>query len=331
MQTGEVDGRSVGGGRGQLGGLKVVGAILVAQLELRGEELVEQLLVPVERLLLLLVVRTGVERAFVDRAVGPLFPAGQDVVAVGAPVGSFRGAQMGSDLGEAATNFAAQLAGLAAIVGVEIVTWRATVGTTTSARQRIRSGALNGRERSAVLALVLAEQLPPVQSGGGRGRLSEGSTRINGKVAIVGMLLAEVVAGLRLGLTAGEDRLQLGDEFLQILTGKLSAEPKYQSWYVAHGGESLGNLAGSYGDVERETSPPFCWAVKPPKAGRNGRPAGCPTWLRSMHKGGERRNANFPKRLKGLPALRFKIFDRTQRKSGVPKNEGISHDVYENK
>ena len=35
MNAGEVDGRAMGNGRGQLSGLKVVFAILVAQLELR--------------------------------------------------------------------------------------------------------------------------------------------------------------------------------------------------------------------------------------------------------------------------------------------------------
>jgi hypothetical protein len=58
------------------------------------------------------------------------------------------------------------------------------------------------------------------------------------------MLLAEVVARLRLGLTPGEDLLQLLDKFLQILAGKFPAEPKHQSWYAAHGGESLGNRGG---------------------------------------------------------------------------------------
>jgi len=58
------------------------------------------------------------------------------------------------------------------------------------------------------------------------------------------MLLAEVVARLRLGLTSGEDLLELFDKVLQVLASKFSAEPKYQSWYAAHGGESLGNRGG---------------------------------------------------------------------------------------
>jgi hypothetical protein len=55
------------------------------------------------------------------------------------------------------------------------------------------------------------------------------------------MLLAKVVAGLRLGLTAGENLFQFVDELLQFLASKFTAEPKRQSWYLAHGGDSLGN------------------------------------------------------------------------------------------
>ena len=99
-----------------------------------------------------------------------------------------------------------------------------------------------------MLALILSTQLLPVQGGrswrGGR-RLGQGSAGIDVEIAIVRMLLAEVVARLRLGLSSGENLLQLLDEFLQILAGKFPTEPKYQSWYAAHGGESLGNLAGS--------------------------------------------------------------------------------------
>jgi hypothetical protein len=99
-----------------------------------------------------------------------------------------------------------------------------------------------------MLALILSTQLLPVQAGRGGwwgGRLSQGSAGIDVEIAIVRMLLAEVVARLRLGLSSGENLLQLLDEFLQILAGKFPTEPKYQAWYAAHGGESLGNLASS--------------------------------------------------------------------------------------
>jgi hypothetical protein len=77
------------------------------------------------------------------------------------------------------------------------------------------------------------------------------------------MLLAEVVARLRLGLTPGENLLQFVDELLQVLAGKFPAQPKYQSWYLAHGGDSLRNLAGSWKDAwKKESPPPFLFAVK---------------------------------------------------------------------
>ena len=61
------------------------------------------------------------------------------------------------------------------------------------------------------------------------------------------MLLAKVIARLRLRLGVGEDSLQLLDERLQILAGKFPAEPKHETWYVAHGGD-FSNLAGSLHD-----------------------------------------------------------------------------------
>jgi hypothetical protein len=60
------------------------------------------------------------------------------------------------------------------------------------------------------------------------------------------MLLAKVVAGLRLRLTPSENLFEFADELLQFLAGKFPAEPKRQSWYLAHGGDSLRNLAGSW-------------------------------------------------------------------------------------
>ena len=116
-----------------------------------------------------------------------------------------------------------------------------------------------------MLALILSTQLLPVQAGCGgwwSGRLREGSAGIDVEIAIVRMLLAEVVARLRFGLTSSENLLRLFDKILQILASKFAAEPKYQTWHAAHGGESLGNLAGSLMVVvQRETSPPFSLAV----------------------------------------------------------------------
>ena len=117
-----------------------------------------------------------------------------------------------------------------------------------------------------MVLLILSAQLLPVQGRGGRrerGRLGQGGQRIDVEGAIVGMLLAKVVAGLRLGLTAGENLFEFVDEVLQFLAGKFPAEPKHQSWYLAHGGDSLGNRVGSWKvGVERESPPPFLFAVK---------------------------------------------------------------------
>jgi hypothetical protein len=80
------------------------------------------------------------------------------------------------------------------------------------------------------------------------------------------MLLAEVVARLNLGLALGEDLLQLLDQLLQLCSSKFFAERKDQACYVGHGGEPLGNLAGSLHvvlGIKRETPPPFSFSVKP--------------------------------------------------------------------
>ncbi len=68
MQAGEVDGRGLGSRGGQLGGLEVIFPVLVAQLEWGEAQLLQELLVPVQGLLLREVVRTAVMRTRVDRA-----------------------------------------------------------------------------------------------------------------------------------------------------------------------------------------------------------------------------------------------------------------------
>ena len=148
---------------------------------------------------------------------------------------------------QALTDFATELAGLAPVIEVEELRRCVAVGAARSLGQAVGATSANRRQRPAMLALILSTQLLPVQAGRGRrwgGRLSQGRVGIDVEVAVVGMLLAEVVARLRLGLTSGEDLLQLFDQVLQILASKLPAEPKYQSWYAAHGGESLGNRGG---------------------------------------------------------------------------------------
>ena len=168
-----------------------------------------------------------------------------------------------------------------------------------------------------VLALKLFAQLPPVESAGGRGRLSEGRLGIHGEVAVMRMLLAKVIARLRLRLGVGEDSLQLLDERLQILAGKFPAEPKHETWYVAHGGESLGNLAGSLHDEMgkrdftaflRGRQVPLTPFHRPP---RDADQLNLHMWPTDRKKGGESQNPRISRTFKSLPAKKWKIFDRT--------------------
>jgi hypothetical protein len=199
--------------------------------------------------LLLEVVRAVIARTLIEGAVGALFPAVEGAVAVRTPVTSGASATMArSQLRQALTDFATELAGLATVLEVEELGGGIAVGATASLRQGAGTASSNRRQRLPMLALILSTQLLPVQGRDSRrrhGGLSQRGLGINVKVAVVRMLLAKVVARLRFGLTPGENLLQLLDKFLQILAGKFPTEPKHQAWYAAHGGESLGNLAGS--------------------------------------------------------------------------------------
>src|SRR5262250_246192 len=314
MNAGQVDGRSIGSGGVQLSGLEVVFPILVAQLELGEAQLLQQFLIPLQSLLLLEVMRAAVARTFVERGVGALFPAVEGAVAVGTPVtGGVGEAMARSELRQKATDFATQLAGLATIVEVEEVRGCAAVSATTSRRHRAGSATPPDRRQwPTVVSLILSPQRPPVQGRGGRSqgrRLGQGGQRIDVEIAIVRMLLAKIVAGLGLGLTPGEDLLQLVDKLLQVLAGKFPAQPKHQSWYLAHGGDSLRNLTGSWKDGwERESPPPFLFAVKSSR--RNsalkpewGKPPCLPNRPRlTVARGGESRNASIPQKFNRLSA-----------------------------
>jgi hypothetical protein len=198
--------------------------------------------------LLLEVVRAVIARAFVESGVNTLFPAVESALAVRTPVTSRTGGTMAaSQLRQATTDFATELAGLATVIEVKELRRCMAVGAATSFGQGVGATSANRRQRPAMLALILSTQLLPVQAGRGRrwgGRLRQRRAGIDVEVAVVRMLLAEVVAGLRLGLTSGEDLLELFDQVLQILASEFPAEPKYQSCYAAHGGESLGNRGG---------------------------------------------------------------------------------------
>src|SRR6516225_4899804 len=308
MKAGQVDGGPIGSGRGELSRLKVVFPILVAELELGEAQLLQQFLIPLQSLLLLHVVRAVITRALVDGGVGALFPAVEGAVAVGTPVTGGMGQAMArSELRQTATDFATQLAGLATIVEVEERRGRAAVGTTTGGWHRAGAATPpHRRQGPTVVSLILSSQLLPVQGRGGRSqgrRLSQGDQRINVEIAIVGMLLAEVVARLRLGLTPGENLLEFVDELLQVLAGKFPAQPKYQSWYLAHGGDSLRDLAGSWKRVHRLFCLPSSPAAGIPPSSLSGASRlASPIDLGSSSQGGESRNASISQQFNRLPA-----------------------------
>jgi len=197
---------------------------------------------------LLQVARAAIRRALVEGAVRTLFPAVEGAVAVGTPIRSFAGAMTARKLGQAAADFTKQLASLAAIIEVKEIARRTAMSTARVGRRGACTLSPHGSQGSAMPVLITVTQLLPVQSGLGRrsgGGLNQRGLGIDVKIAVVRMLLAKIVARLRFGLSSGENLLQLLDKFLQILASKFPAKPKYQSWYAAHGGESLGNLAGS--------------------------------------------------------------------------------------
>jgi hypothetical protein len=78
---------------------------------------------------------------------------------------------------------------------------------------------------------------------------------------------------------------------LQIRAGEFSAEPKDQSWYLAHGGGSLGNLASSANEVlRRETSPLSSFPIKSHLAHSALRPEPSKSTPIRSKPGGESRN-----------------------------------------
>ena len=213
------------------------------------------------------IMRAAERRTFIDGAVGAFLPAEQGGAAVGAPVRSLGGAVAARQGREAATNFAAQLGGFVAVIGIGKLAGGMAVRTAASARQGVESQALDGGEGPVVLALVLFAQLPPVQGGDRGGWLGEGSARIDGEVAVVRMLSAKVIARLRLCLGVGEDPCNCWtssckswrENFLQSQSTKRGMLPMAVS------------LSGTWqfpasGMLERETSPLFCCAVKSPRA-----------------------------------------------------------------
>ncbi len=250
-----------------MGRLEVVLAVLVAQFELREAELLEEFLVPVQGLLLLEVGRAVVAGAFVNRAVGALFPAVQGAVAVGAPVRSWGGTMARSPLRQTAADFAAQLGAPAAIVEVEKIPRGAAMSAATGGREQVGPSTPDRSQRPRLGFQVLGTQLLPVERGPvtlhGR-KLGEGSLGVHIEIAVVRMLLAKIIAGWDLGLRIGKKFLKLANQLCQFGAGKFSAQPKDQACYVTHGGWSPRNRASFLNEDSRtETQPLFTSCVKP--------------------------------------------------------------------
>jgi len=248
--------------------------------------------------LLLPVVKAAIARALIDGAVRALFPAVEGAVTVRTPVRGLGRTMAASELRQAATDFAVQLASLPTIVEVEEGRRCAAVGTTSGGRRPASAPTPNRRQRPTPVSVMLSTQLLPVESRRGRresGRLGQGRQRIDVEIAIVRMLLAKVVARLRLGLTPGENLFEFVEELLQVLAGKLPAEPKYQSWYLAHGGESLGNLAGSLQrDFGKRDSTAVLLLRSSPNPQPGSAPQACKIQRSSPEAGGESTNPSFP-------------------------------------
>ena len=306
MDAGEVDGARHGSGGLQLSGLEMVLAVLVAELELREAKFLEEFFVPLQGLLFLEIVRAVVGRALVNRAVGLLFPAVEGAVAVGAPVTSFPRAEARRKLRQATTDLAVELRGPTTIVEVEEVPRGAAMRAMASSGKSARATPSDGPQGPSMGALIIDAQLPPVQLrswGREGGRLRERRLGIDIKIAVVRMLLAKIVAGMNLGFVPSEDLLQLRDEVFQVLASKFPAEPEHQTCYVAHGGESLGNLAGSlHGDFEKRDSTAFCVLGQARFRSLAPRPNPAKPSAASPEKRGESTNPSFPQQFNELSA-----------------------------
>jgi len=215
-------------------------------------------------LLFLEVVGAVVAGAFVNRAVGTLFPAVEGAVAVRTPIRSFPWAMAPSELTQAATDFAAQLGAAVPIVEIEEIARGAAMFATTTGGESMSTAAFHGCQRPSVGALVVGAQLLPVQGRRGSRRLSQGSLGVDREIAVVRMLLTKIIAGWDLGLRISKKFSKLANQLFQFRASKFSAQPKDKACYFAHDGESPGNLPVPYRVVlERETPPSFSFSVKP--------------------------------------------------------------------
>jgi hypothetical protein len=263
-------------------------------------------------MLLLQVARAAVARTLVEGAVGTLFPAVEGTVAVGTPIRNFPGAMAGRKLGQAAADFTKQLAGLATVIEIEEIARRTAMSTATVGRRGACALSPYGSQGSAMPLLIAVTQLQPVPGGlrrRRRGGLNQRGLGIDVKIAVVRMLLAEVVARLRLGLSSGENLLQFSNELLQVLASKFPAEPKHQTCYLTHGGESLGNLAGSLkGDFGKRDFTAFLLLQSSPIAQPDSAPQTNQTNRRVTQSRGRNQKYQIPPSFQQIIALKKRSF-----------------------
>ncbi len=220
--------------------------------------------------------RTGVFGAFVEGALGLLFPSVQGAVTVRAPITGFTFAMAVGEGGQSGTDFAAHLGALFAIVEVKKLGRGLTLGAARFPRQRVSPSTPHGSQGLAVGFLVLAAQLPPV---GSRHwprrsrRLPQGGLGIDVEIPIVGMLFSKLVTRFDLRFSLGKEVLQLADDLFQFLTGKILTKPKNESCYLSHGGLSPGVFKLPFDYQREETKPPFLFSFS---AESPGSPASAP-------------------------------------------------------
>jgi len=169
-----------------------------------------------------------------------LFPAIESAAAVGTPIACARGfASPSFDLREAPADLASQLRTLLAVVEVKAAAGRAAMSAGVAGGNMSFSGVLSSdrHKRSAVLSFVLGEKLAPVERRSGDIRLRSLSQRrlgINGKLPIVRMLLAKIIAWFDVGIAIGRHINQACDNLLNLPASELRTDPNDEPNNLAH-------------------------------------------------------------------------------------------------
>jgi len=221
MNTGQIDGRTIGGSWCQL---------------------LQESFLPVQRTFSFQVVGTGIVVAFVDGASRGMLPAIESPVTVWAPENGLLVFSAGArDLAQSGADFAADLGGVLAVVQIQVGSRRSATQAHHSFGDRFSLSTYDGVKSSTLLLCIVGAQPLPIQDGlcrGGNSRLGQRSQRVDVELAIVGMLVVKIVSGFDLGFSLREDLLKAADDFFQLLARELIAEPQNKSCYFGHGGLS---------------------------------------------------------------------------------------------